>query len=77
MAVEEAPTLPGGDDERDMLHWRTLTYVPIDRRLVIVDMLTQGERAWLNGYHSDVAEKVRSRLGEVAQLWLDAATAPV
>ena len=77
VAVEEAPTLPGGDDERDMLHWRTLTYVPIDRRLVIVDMLTKGERAWLNGYHSDVAEKVRSRLGEVAQLWLDAATAPV
>ena len=75
--VEEAPTLPGGDDERAMLHWRTLTYVPIDRRLVVVDMLTHDERAWLNDYHSDVAGKIRPRLGKAAQLWLDAATAPV
>lgn len=77
VVVEEAPTLPGGDDERAMLCWRTLTYVPIDRRLIVVDMLTAGERAWLNEYHRDVAEKLRPRLGLDAQLWLDAATAPV
>ncbi len=77
VVVEEAPTLPSGDDERAMLNWRTLTYVPIDRRLIVVDMLTREERAWLNAYHRDVAEKVRPRLGDAAQLWLDAATAPV
>ncbi|UAB88058.1 aminopeptidase P family protein [Ruegeria sp. SCSIO 43209] len=77
VVVEEAPNLPSGDDERAMLNWRTLTYVPIDRRLIVVDMLSREERAWLNAYHRDVAEKVRPRLGDAAQLWLDAATAPV
>ncbi len=77
VVVEDAPNLPSGDDERAMLNWRTLTYVPIDRRLIVVDMLSREERAWLNAYHRDVAEKVRPRLGDAAQLWLDAATAPV
>ena len=77
VVVEEAPALPGGDDERAMLNWRTLTYVPIDRRLIVLDMLTREERSWLNAYHQDVAEKIRPRLGDDAQLWLDAATAPV
>ncbi len=77
VVVQEAPALPGGDDERAMLNWRTLTYVPIDRRLIVVDMLTTAERDWLNAYHRDVAEKIRPRLGDDAQLWLDAATAPV
>ncbi|WP_171237254.1 aminopeptidase P family protein [Ruegeria sp. HKCCA5763] len=77
VVVEEAPALPGSDAERAMLNWRTLTFVPIDRRLILVDMLTPDERDWLNAYHRDVAEKIRPRLGHDAQLWLDAATAPV
>ncbi|WP_037307986.1 aminopeptidase P family protein [Ruegeria halocynthiae] len=77
VVVQDAPTPPGGDAERAMLNWRTLTYVPIDRRLVVVDMLATAERDWLNAYHRDVAEKIRPRLGDQAQLWLDAATAPI
>ncbi|WP_108859461.1 aminopeptidase P family protein [Ruegeria sp. Alg231-54] len=77
VVVQDAPALPTADAERAMLTWRTLTYVPIDRRLIVVDMLTTEERAWLNAYHRDVAEKVRPRLGDDAQLWLDAATAPI
>jgi Xaa-Pro aminopeptidase len=60
-----------------MLNWRTLTYVPIDRRLIVPDMLTHAQRDWLNAYHRDVAEKIRPRVGADAQLWLDAATAPI
>ncbi|WP_050602825.1 aminopeptidase P family protein [Ruegeria sp. 6PALISEP08] len=77
VVVEEAPALPSSDAERTMLNWRTLTFVPIDRRLILVDMLTPDERDWLNAYHRDVAEKIRPRLGQDAQLWLDAATAPI
>ncbi|MES0824716.1 aminopeptidase P family protein [Ruegeria sp. SCP11] len=77
VVVQEAPALPGGDDERAMLNWRTLTSVPIDRRLIVVEMLTSAERDWLNNYHRDVTEKIRPRLGDDAQLWLDAATAPI
>lgn len=77
VVVQEAPALPGGDDERAMLNWRTLTFVPIDRRLIVVEMLSAAERDWLNAYHRDVTEKIRPRLGPAAQLWLDAATAPI
>ncbi len=77
LVVEDAPALPGGDAERAMLCWRTLTYVPIDRRLVVAALLTTAERDWLNTYHRDVAEKIRPRLSHAAQLWLDAATAPL
>ncbi|MEY8839639.1 aminopeptidase P family protein, partial [Cribrihabitans sp. XS_ASV171] len=77
VVVEEAPALPSSDPERAMLHWRTLTWVPIDRRLVVADMLSRDERDWLNAYHRDVAEKLAPRLGEEARMWLDAATAPI
>ena len=77
LVVEPAPALPGGDAHRDMLHWKTLTYVPIDRRLIVPDMLSADERAWLNAYHAEVAEKIGPRLGKAENLWLDAATAPL
>lgn len=77
VVVEKAPALPGGDAHREMLHWRTLTYVPIDRRAIVPEMLTPAERGWLNAYHRQVAEKVGPRLGKAAKTWLDAATAPI
>ena len=77
IVVQEAPALPGGDPERAMLEWRTLTFVPFDRRLIVVEMLTVAERDWLNAYHAEVAEKIGPRVGTDEKLWLDAATAPL
>ncbi|MFT4961066.1 MAG: Xaa-Pro aminopeptidase [Paracoccaceae bacterium] len=77
IVVQEAPALPGGDTERAMLNWRTLTFVPIDRRLIVTDMLSVAERSWLNAYHTEVAEKIAPRVGAATKLWLDAATAPL
>lgn len=77
LVVQDAPALPGGDADRDMLCWRTLTFVPIDRRLIVTGMLTPAERDWLNAYHAEVREKIAPRLGKAANLWLDAATAPI
>lgn len=77
VVVRDAPTLPGGDNERAMLEWDTLTYAPIDRQLILPDMLTPQEREWLNAYHADVAAKIGPRVGNAARLWLDAATAPI
>lgn len=77
IVVQKADPLPSSDPERDFLNWRTLTYVPIDRRLIEVDLLTADERNWLNAYHADVAEHIRPRVGKAAQVWLDAATAPL
>lgn len=77
IVVTEAPALPDGDPERDMLCWRTLTFAPIDRRLIVKDMLTDEERIWLDAYHSEVFEKIGPRLDEVTRQWLQAATAPI
>lgn len=77
LAVESAPDLPGGDSERAMLNWRTLTYAPIDRRLIQPDMLTVQERDWLNTYHHMVSEQISPLVGDGARDWLRAATAPI
>ncbi|WP_227271454.1 aminopeptidase P family protein [Roseobacter weihaiensis] len=77
IVVQEAPLLPGGDDDRKMLHWRTLTFVPIDRRLVVRDMLTRAERDWLNAYHAEVLEKIAPRVSPEAKAWLESVTTPL
>ena len=77
LVVQDAAPLPGGDPERDFLDWRTLTFVPIDRRLIVTGMLTGAERAWIDGYHAQVIEKIGPRLGKAARMWLDAAAAPL
>jgi Xaa-Pro aminopeptidase len=60
-----------------MLSFRTLTWVPIDRRLILRDMLAAPERAWLDGYHAEVARRIGPRISEGASTWLAAATAPL
>jgi Xaa-Pro aminopeptidase len=57
--------------------FETLTFAPIDRRLIDVDMLSKVERDWLNDYHRQVRDIVRAQLDGSDKLWLDAATAPV
>jgi Xaa-Pro aminopeptidase len=77
LVVEEASALPSADAERSMLAWRTLTFAPIDRRLIVTDMLSPAERDWLNAYHAEVREKIGPRLGSETKIWLNAATAPL
>ncbi len=75
--VQPAPALPGGDAEREMLRFETLTWVPIDRRLVVTDMLSREEREWLNGYHAEVLARLSDRVSGPARGWLKAACAPL
>ena len=69
IVVEEAAAM--GDD-RDQLSFETLTWVPFDRQLIAVDMLSPLERKWINGYHAQIAEKLNVQ-GK-AHDWLLAAT---
>ncbi len=77
IVVEEAPPVSGGDAHRDMLAWRTLTFVPIDTRLIQTPMLSADEISWLNAYHADVLEKVGPRVSGAASDWLQRACAPI
>ncbi len=76
IVVMPAPALPGGDDRRQ-LAFETLTFVPFDRRLILADRLSPGERAWLDAYHAEVLDKLGSRLSAEALDWCRAACAPL
>jgi Xaa-Pro aminopeptidase len=72
--VTEAPKL---GDNRDHLCFETLTWVPIDRRLIVVEMLSQPERAWIDSYHAGVLARIGPLVGAAARDWLVAACAPL
>src|SRR5690349_12370171 len=46
--------------EKEMLGFETLTFAPIDRRLIDAEMLEAEEVVWLNCYHAHVLAKIRS-----------------
>ncbi|VWB79117.1 aminopeptidase P family protein [Burkholderia lata] len=61
----------------DFLAFETLTLCPIDTRCVLIEMLHEEERAWLNAYHATVRERVGRHLSGDAKAWLDARTQPL
>jgi Xaa-Pro aminopeptidase len=77
VVVAEAEPLPGGDPARKMLGFETLTWAPIDRRLILPGALSAEERAWLDAYHAGVAERIAPLVDAETQGWLARATAPL
>ena len=61
--------------EKELLGFETLTFAPIDRRLIAVEMLSVAEREWVDGYHAEVLAKVGPGLGATEQAWLAEACA--
>jgi len=72
IVVEEAPALPG-QTVAEMLRFETLTWVPIDTRLVDTALLTQAERDWLNAYHAEVLARLTPHLDGAPLDWLSQA----
>jgi Xaa-Pro aminopeptidase len=63
--------------EKEMLGFETLTFAPIDRRLIDVDMLESEELVWLNCYHAHVLAKIGPTLNGSDLDWLRQACAPI
>ena len=63
--------------EKEMLGFETLTFAPIDRRLVDAQMLEPEELVWLNCYHAHVLAKIGPQLEGEDLAWLQAACAPI
>lgn len=68
LVLVEPRTIAGAD--RDMLGFETLTLCPIERTLIVADLLTAGERDWLNAYHARVAEILAPELEGADRDWL-------
>lgn len=54
----------------DFLKFETLTYCPIDTRLIEPSLLTNIEKDWLNNYHRQVYNELNSRVTGAALDWL-------
>jgi len=63
--------------EKEMLGFETLTFAPIDRRLVDANMLDADELGWLNCYHAHVLAKIGPNLEGADLEWLQAACAAI
>ncbi len=75
MIVKPAQKINGGDIE--MLSFETLTNCPIDRRLILSELLTLEERQWLNDYHAYVYQVNAPYLNEEDKEWAKEATMPL
>ncbi len=74
VVVREAAEQPG---ERKLLEFETLTRAPIDRALVDVSLLIDGELDWLNGYHATVRADIAPLVDDETAAWLKEATEPI
>ena len=63
--------------ENKMRGFETLTWVPVDRRLIDPARLSAPERDWLNAYHRQVLEKIGAHVSPETLAWLKTACAPV
>ena len=71
--VTPAAPIEGG--ERDMMGFHTLTLAPIERSLIVKDMLSADEINWLNAYHARVLKEIGPLVGDKVTKWLIAACA--
>ena len=67
--------VPGADKE--VLGFETLTFVPIDKRLIDASMLSDRELDWLNDYHAQVLALIGPQLEGEDRSWLERQCAPL
>ena len=58
----------------EFLHFETVTYCPIDTRLLDKSLLDQVEVEWLNDYHRQVYAELKDRVAGAALDWLTECT---
>jgi len=62
---------------KPFLGFETLSWAPIDRRLIEPGLLTPDERDWVNRYHAKVAALIGPHLEPEVHAWLTRACAPI
>ena len=62
--------------EKPLNAFETLTLAPIDRRLIVAEMLTREETGWLDAYQARVLETLSPQFDSETRVWLAAATRP-
>ena len=73
--VTPPAAIPGG--EIAMLGFECLTFAPLSRDLIVTDMLSGDERAWVDAYHARVWDLLSGQLEGDVKSWLKAACVPL
>ena len=60
-----------------MMGFETLTFAPIERRLIEPAMLSPAEKAWLDAYHGRVLDVLGPELDAAERAWLLAKCATI
>jgi Xaa-Pro aminopeptidase len=63
--------------EKELLGFETLTFAPIDRRLIVTEMLSPAERQWVDDYHAEVVRRIGPGLSADERAWLEKQCAPL
>jgi Xaa-Pro aminopeptidase len=77
LVLNAAANTPENEAFGEFLEFETLTLCPIDTRLIEPSLMRDDERAWLNGYHATVRERLAPRVQGDALAWLLARTEPI
>jgi len=71
------PPAPIESGERPMLGFEALTLAPIDRALIVKEMLSPEELAQLDAYHARVLATIGPKVDADTRAWLESACAPL
>ena len=70
LVVNTPVTSPTETEFGNFLQFETVTYCPIDTRLIELSLLDSAEITWLNNYHRQVYTELQSRVKGAALDWL-------
>jgi Xaa-Pro aminopeptidase len=84
MIIVPAAALPFNFGTRAYLKFEYVTKVPMCKRLISVELLSAGEREWIDQYHKDVNETMMKLLAHSKEeddkhviRWLQDSTTPL
>ena len=63
--------------DNSFLEFETLTFVPIDRRLISMSLLNSYELKWINNYHSQCWKRAKDLVTAPTKAWLKTMTRPL
>lgn len=78
LAVKVSEGDKAGPD-RPFFEFETLTFVPLQHKMMELSLMTETERKWVDDYHSQCREKISPLLGDdpASLAWLERATKPI
>lgn len=65
------------EESSGKLGFEPITFCPFERDAIMVDALSEEERAWVNAYHRNVYEKISPLVDNEVREWLAEATAEI